>query len=178
MKELLPILVSFLLGLLSHIIYGAISNSRSKKRIKNSLSQEIQSNFFQVRDGREYSKSRINELTGLGRHENVVIMSYNFNFNAYEDNINDIPLLKKDVSLKIHHFYNRLKTLQDVAKVGLQLFEKSKELTIDKENIPRSVKVIDASSLSSHFFQILDDYRQFETEAFNIGNELVSILGK
>ncbi|PKN30753.1 MAG: hypothetical protein CVU64_02055 [Deltaproteobacteria bacterium HGW-Deltaproteobacteria-21] len=59
--------VSFLFGILSHIIYGVISNSRTKKRVGCALSQEIEVNFYQVRDGRNYGISKKDELRKRGR---------------------------------------------------------------------------------------------------------------
>lgn len=178
MNTLFIVFISFLFGLLSHILYGVISNSRSKKRVNRVLFQEIQANFYQVRDGRNYAISRKNELSELGKGDSVVINDYDFNFIAYESNITDIPLLKKDLSVKIHHFYNRLKALQNTAKIRLKLFEESKELNSKKKDIPKNVKSIDATSISSHFFQILDEYHQFETQAYNLGDELLKRMKK
>jgi len=176
MKELYIGLVSFLFGLLAHILYGVIAKSRAKKRVRQALSQEIQINFFQIRDGRNYSLSKKKELNTPGKNDTIVINHYDFNFGTYESNITDIPLLSKNLSLKIHHFYSRLKALQNTAITGLKLYEESKELYSKKEGLPITVKAIDASSVSSHLFQILDEYHQFESQAYNLGNELLEKL--
>ena|GEM_PF-7011744 len=112
-----------------------------------------------------------------GRNENVVICDYNFIFYAYESNINDIPLLKNDLTIKIHHFYNRLRGLQNIAKTGLRLFENAKELDIRQNDVPKDVKVLDGNALGSYFHHFLNEYEQLEVQAFNLGTELLKAIG-
>ncbi len=169
--------IVFIFGCLSHILYGVIANSRNRKRVGNVLIQEIQANFYQVRDGRNYAISTKEKLGDHGQDENVVINNYDFNFIAYETNITDIPLLKNDLSVKIHHFYSRLKTLQITAEIGSKLFAGLEEINSKKKDVPKNVKAIDAKSISADFFQILDEYHQFETQVYNLGNELLEIMG-
>jgi len=106
-----------------------------------------------------------------------VICDYNFIFYAYESNINDIPLLKNDLTIKIHHFYNRLRGLQNIAKTGLRLFENAKELDIRQNDVPKDVKVLDGNALGSYFHHFLNEYEQLEVQAFNLGTELLKAIG-
>ena len=78
MNEIYIALLAFLFGLLSHILYGVISDSRIKKNLKKAIKQEIQANFFQIRDGKKYSQEKTDELQKLGGKQPVIVMNYKF----------------------------------------------------------------------------------------------------
>ena len=57
MMEIFIALLAFLFGLLSHIIYGVVNDSRIKKKTRKAIKQEAQANFFQIRDGSKMGSS-------------------------------------------------------------------------------------------------------------------------
>lgn len=165
--------VGFIFGLLSHIIYGVINDSRIKKTTKKTIKQEVQANLFQIRDGKKYSNEKTEELRKITGDQSVIVMNYIFSSKSFEENLSNLPKLG-DISLKVHHFYSRLKVLESTAGVLLKLFNESEE--IEKKEIPKTVKALDKNSLNSNFYQALEEYRFFEEQAFNLATELVEKL--
>ena len=173
MNIIIASFVGFIFGLLSHIIYGVINDSRIKKSTKSAIKQEVRANFYQIRDGRKYSNEKTEELRKFPGEQSIIIMNYIFSTKSFEDNLSNLPKLR-DISLKVHHFYSRLEVLQSTAGVLLKLFNESKE--IEKKEIPKTFKALDKDSLNSNFYQALEEYSFFEEQAFNIGKELVEEL--
>lgn len=175
MKELYFGLIGFIFGILSHVVYGIINNSRTKKQVKSALRQEIQANFFQVRDGRNHVSSKKEELKDLGKGDPIVINDYKFSHAAFESNISNLSLLSEDVSMKIYHFYSRLTSLEKTAQIALKFFREAKEIKAKDRDL-KLAKVIDSSALGSDFHQVLEEYAFFETQAYNIGSGLIDML--
>lgn len=140
--------LGFIFGLFSHIIYGVINDSRIKESTKKAIKQEVQANYFQIRDGKNYSNEKTEELGKINSGQPVIVMNYNFTTKSFEDNLSNLPKLG-DISLKVHQFYSRLKVLQSTACVLSKLFNESEE--IEKKETPETVKALDKNSLNSSF---------------------------
>lgn len=185
-RELLIGFVSFVFGVLSHIVYGIINDSRTKARVKQALIKEIQANYFQIRGHLKYAADQREALERMDRFvdsdgvkrrpgESLVIGHYRFSHVAFDTNVSDIHLLGDDITARIHHFYSRLRTLEDTAQAATRLFEQAKEISYPDGDY-KAVKVIDATKLSAHFQQTMQEYEHFERQAYDIGTDLLNTL--
>ena len=188
-KDFLILIVGFLLGILSIIIRNLIGDSRKKKSVKIAITDELQTNFNQLRDGIKYSIERKQGLPegeplirkdGLksSNRQTIVIYAYKFRSTAYESSISDIHLIRSASSMEVHKFYARLKALEDVAETANRLFQEAQAVEPLKPK-HSDVKNLDGDKVDGYFHHTMNDYELFERQAYELGvNVLKKLTGK
>jgi len=180
-------IIGMILGFFLKILHGRIQESSVEKKAKSALLTEIKANFYPLRDARSYARERIISIdkdlkiqTKDQRYKiksPVVIHDYKFTRIAFESNINNLSSFGEELSLKIHHFYTTLRTLEQAAGSALRQFELQQEI-MKKNPELRDVKIMDEENIGSLFQRIVDDYHLFENQAYRQGEELINLLEK